>query len=79
MQLKNAVDKFHCVFIKQILGVNSKASNWTVLGETNRSSLIPGIMTRMILFWKHLQHSPSPTIQETAKLSKALHEESHYS
>ena len=35
-------------------------------------------MTRMISFWKHLQHSPSPIIQETAKLAKALHEENHY-
>ena len=27
-QQKNAVDRLHCVVIKQILGVNSKASNW---------------------------------------------------
>ena len=33
----------------------------------------------MISFWKHLQDSPSPIIQETAKLSKALHEENNYS
>ena len=78
-QLKNAVDKVNCVFIKQILRVNSKASNWAVLSETNRSSLILGIMTRMISFWKHLQDSPSPIIQETVKLSKTLHEENHYS
>ena len=44
-QLKNAVDKLDCVFIKQILGVN-----WAMLSETNSSSLIPGIMTRMISF-----------------------------
>ena len=39
-QVKNTVDKFHCVFIKQILAVNSKASNWAVTSETNGSSLI---------------------------------------
>ena len=78
-QLKNAVDKVNCVFIKQILRVNSKASNWAVLSETNRSSLIPGIMASMILFWKHLQDSPSPIIEGTVKLSKTLHEENHYS
>ena len=39
-QVKNTADKLHCVFIKQILAVNSKASNWAVLSETNRSSLI---------------------------------------
>ena len=78
-QLKNTVDKLHCVFIKQVLGVNPKPSNWAVLSETNRSSLIPSIMTRMISFWKHLQDSPSSIIQETVKLSKTLHEENHYS
>ena len=78
-QLKKAVDKLHCVFIKQILAVNSTALNWAVLSETNRSSLIPGIMTRMISFWKHLQDSPSPITHETVKLSKALHDENHYS
>ena len=61
------------------LGVNPKASNWAVLVELNRSSLIPGIMTRMISFWKHSQDSPSPIMQETVKLSKALHEENNYS
>ena len=35
-------------------------------------------MTRMVLFWKHLQDSPSPIIEETAKLSKILNEENHY-
>ena len=78
-ELKNAVSKLHCVFIKEILGVNPKASNWAVLVELNRSSLIPGIMTRMISFWKHSQDSPSPIMQETVKLSKALHEENNYS
>ena len=47
--------------------------------ETNRSSLIPGIMTRMISFWKHLQDSPNPIVEERVKLSKTLHEENHYS
>ena len=36
-QLKNAVDKVYFVFIKQIFGLNSKASNWAVRSETNRS------------------------------------------
>ena len=67
-QLKNVVDKLHCVFIKQILGVNLKASNWAIPSETNRSSLIPGIKTKMISFWKYLQDSPSPIIEETVKL-----------
>ena len=65
--------------VKRFLGVNSKVTNWAVLRETNRPSLIPGIMTRMISFWKHLQDSPSPIIEGPVKLSKTLHEENHYS
>ena len=70
-QLKNTVDMLHCVFIKQILGVSSKASNWAVLSETSRSSMISGIMTRMISFWKHLQDSPSPIIQKKLNCQKS--------
>ena len=65
--------------VKRFLGVNSKVTNWAVLRETNRPSLIPGIMTRMISFWKHLQDSPNPIVEERVKLSKTLHEENHYS
>ena len=36
-------------------------------------------MTRMISFWKHLQDSPNPIVEERVKLSKTLHEENHYS
>ena len=36
-------------------------------------------MTRMMSFQKYLQDSPSPIIQETAKLPKDSHEENHYS
>ena len=37
------------------------------------------IMTRMISFWKHLQDSPNPIVEERVKLSKTFHEENHYS
>ena len=72
--------KLHFSFsVKQFLDVNSKATNWAVLSETNRPSLVPGIMTRMISFWKHLQDSPNPIVEGRVKLSKTLHEENHYS
>ena len=47
--LKGAADKLHCLLIKKIVGVDSKTSNQAVLSETNRSFLITGIMTRIIL------------------------------
>ena len=48
-QLKNAVDKLHCLFIKEILSVNSKASNLAVLSETIRSFLITGNILKIHL------------------------------
>ena len=39
-QCKNPIDLLHLKFLKHILGVNQKATNWAILSETNRTSLI---------------------------------------
>ena len=39
-QCKNPIDKLHLKFLKYILGVNQRATDWAVLSETNRNSLI---------------------------------------
>ena len=38
-QCKNPIDKLHVKFLKHILGVNQRATNWAVLSETNRDPL----------------------------------------
>ena len=47
-QCKNPIDKLQRSFLKHILGVHSGASNWAVESKTNRNSVIPHIVRRMI-------------------------------
>ena len=59
-QCKNPIDKLQGSFLKHILGVHSRASNWAVESETNRNSVIPHIVRRMIGFYNHLRNLESP-------------------
>ena len=74
-QCKNPIDKLQGSFLKLIFGVHSRASNWAVESETNRNSVIPHIVRRMIGFYNHLRNSESPIIIDSLKLSVELNEE----
>ena len=39
-QCKNPIDRLRLKFLKHVLGVNQRSTNWAVLSETNRNSLI---------------------------------------
>ena len=54
-QLKNPIDKLQGSFLKRILGVHTRTSNWAVKSETNRNSILIKIIKRMIGFWSHKQ------------------------
>ena len=47
-QCKNPIDKLHVNFLKHILGVNQRATNWVVLSETNRNPLITKVIHKII-------------------------------
>ena len=55
--------------------MHSRASNWAVESETNRNSVIPHIIRRMIGFYNHLRNSESPIIIDSLKLYVGLNEE----
>ena len=55
--------------------MHSRASNWAVQSETNRNSVTPHIVRRMIGFYNHLRNSESPIIINSLKLSVELNEE----
>ena len=55
--------------------MHSRASNWAVESETNRNSVIPNIVRRMIGFYNHLRISESPIIIDSLKLYVELNEE----
>ena len=72
-QCKNPIDKLHLKFLKHILGVNQRATNWAVLSETNRNSLITKVIDKMIGYWIRIKNSPSSIVQDVLELSKQLH------
>ena len=55
--------------------MHSRASNWAVESETNRNSVIPHIVRRMIGFYNHLRNSESPIIIDSLKLYVELNVE----
>ena len=55
--------------------MHSRASNWAVESETNRNSVIPHIVRRMIGFYNHLRNSESPIIIDSLKLYVELYVE----
>ena len=69
-QCKNPIDKPHLKFLKHILSVNQRATNWAVLSETNRNRLITKVIHKMIGYWTHIKNFPSPIMQDVLELPK---------
>ena len=55
--------------------MHSRALNWAVESKTNRTSVIPHIVRRMIGFYNHLRNSESTVIIDSLKLYVELNEE----
>ena len=49
-QLKNSIDKLQGSFLKRILGVHARTSNWAIKSENNRNSILIKIIKKMIGF-----------------------------
>ena len=78
-QLKNPIDKLQGSFVKCILAVHTRTSNWAVKSETNRNSILIKIIKRMIGFWSHIKESESLITQDTLKLANKIHNVGHTS
>ena len=74
-QCKNPLDRLHCSFSIHIFCVYSRTSNLAVRSETNRTSIVPLILKRMVRCRNRVKKCPSPIIQDTLELSKQLHKE----
>ena len=55
--------------------MNQRATNWAVLSETKRNSLITKVIDKMRGYWIHIKNSPSRIIQDELEQSKQLHRE----
>ena len=71
-QLKNSTDKLQGSFVKRIVGVHPRTSNWAVKSATNRNPILIKIIKRMIGFWSHIKESESPITQYTLKLANKI-------
>ena len=78
-QCKISLEKLHRSFLIHILCVNSRTSNWAVQSETNRTSTVPSLLTRMVRYWNHVTEFASPKIQDTLESSKQLHKKAKIS
>ena len=78
-QLKNPIYKLQGSYLKDILGVHARTSNWAVKSEANRNSVLIKIIKRMIKFWSHIKESESPVTQDTLKLTNKIHNEGNAS
>ena len=57
-------EHLHIKFIKEILGVHSKATNVACLSELNRSPLKDKIKLLSIKFWDHISNSPNTLVNK---------------
>ena len=62
-------------FLKHTWCEPTIATNWAVLSETNRNSLITKVIDKVIGYWICIKNSPSPIIKDVLELSKKIHRE----
>jgi hypothetical protein len=69
---KCPIEKLHIQFMKMILGVRNKASNWATMSEVGRYPIVLKIFTAVTKFLIHLQSSPSGILQAALKTNSEL-------
>ena len=71
---KHITESLHYRYLKQLLGVPRKTSNWAVTTETGRYPIILRTIKTMIKYLCHLSKSKSPFLQAAFATSKVLAE-----
>ena len=72
---KHTVEGLQIKFLKMILGLSQKTSNWAVSGETGRYPIFVKVITSMIKFYFHISQSPSNIVKEALSTSIRLSSE----
>ena len=72
---KHVVENLHLNFIKMVLGVSSRTTNWAVVSEVGRYPLAIKTLDSMFKFWQHLRESKSNIIINALKVSIKIHNE----
>jgi hypothetical protein len=71
---KHIAETLQNKFLKMILGLPQKASNWAVASETGRYPVAIKAFTSMIKFYFHLSGSPSYIVRQALDTNKQLSE-----
>ena len=62
-QQKDPVEKIQISFLKHLIGVNSRSTNWAVLSETNSKPIPCKIIFKTVRYWERIKESISPILK----------------
>ena len=70
--IQNIVERLQNRFLKIILGVNTKSTNWAVRSELGRKPLTIKVYERMIRYYQHIYNTKNKFLQEALIINKEL-------
>ena len=70
--IRNIVERLQNRFLKYILGVNIKSTNWAVRSELGRTPLTIKVYERIIKYYQHICNTKSKILQEALITNKEL-------
>ena len=74
-QQKNPVQKIQISFLKHLLGVNSRSTNWAVLSETNSKPILCKRILKIVRYWERIKELRSPILKAVLITNKQLQKE----
>ena len=69
---KLPIESLQCYFLKRVLGVNDKTSNWAVISETGRLPMVLKIFNSMLKFLLHMKASKSKILIAALNTNREL-------
>ena len=76
---KHIVEKLHYKFLKLVVGVSQKSTNWAIMSETGRYPVLIKVLMAMIKYFFHLTGSPSNIVSAALYTNIRLYMEEHNS
>ena len=74
-QQKKPVEKIKISFLKHLLGVNSRSTNWAVLSETNSKPILCKRILKIVRYWERIKELRSPILKAVLITNKQLQKE----
>ena len=74
-QQKDPVEKIQISFLKHLIGVNSRSTNWAVLSETNSKPILCKRILKIVRYWERIKELRSPILKAVLITNKQLQKE----